>query len=801
VTGEGATAAAQGRQPSVTGNIATVAGGVGGPAKATEVSLANSAGGTSSGTGDSPCGVSYAGSLYIADGVAARQVNPQTDWLTTPAGIGVIDNNGPTGGDGGPGAAAALNNSCGVMRDHVGNVVIADSDSGMIRVVAHKTGRYYGQAMTAGDIYDVAGGGSLGSQNGVLATNAAIHNPQGVTVDGAGNLVIADTNDNLVRVVASTTGTYYGRAMKAWHIYTVAGGGTNGLGDGGPAIKAVLHGPNNVAVDAEGNLVIAEQWSERIRMVAEKSGTFYGQAMTAGDIYTIAGNGTQGYSGDGGPAAAAELNYPMGVAVDGSGNVAVADSGNNRVRVIAAATGTHYGQAMTAGDIYSIAGNGIQGSSGDGGPAAAAELDSPQGVAVDSAGNLAIADTNNGLVRVVAAATGSYYARMMTAGDVYTIAGNGIAQYSGNKIPATSAELNEPYGAAVDTAGNLLIADAGNGRVRVVAHTTGTFYGHAMKSGNIYTVAGGGTNDPGNGGPGTAAVLGFPEGAAADHHGNLVIADAGGNRIRVVAGQSGTYYGQAMIAGNIYTIAGTGLPGWGGDGVLATGSDLYSPGGVAVDSAGNVVIADTGNDLIRVIAATTSTHYGQAMTAGYIYTVAGGGTGEGDGGPATSAGLVQPGGVAVDFTGNLVIADTQRSLIRVVAISSGKFYGRSMTAGYIYAVAGGGSGALGDGGPATQATISWTGGVAVDSAGNLLIADTNNGRIRVVAVKSATYYGQAMTAEDIYTVAGGGSATGLGDGGPATAAWFNYPLGVTATSPGNLAIADTYNNRIRGVTG
>ena len=268
-----------------------------------------------------------------------------------------------------------------------------------------------------------------------------------MAVDGAGNLVIADTDNDRVRVVAASTGTFYGQAMTAGDIYTVAGDGKAGFsGDGGPATSAELDYPDGVAVDGAGNLVIADTGNNRVRVVAASTGTFYGQAMTAGDIYTVAGDGTAGFSGDGGPATSAELNDPAGVAVDGAGNLVIADTSNNRVRVVAASTGTFYGQAMTAGDIYTVAGDGTGGFSGDGGPATSAELDSPYGVAVDGAGNLVIADTDNNRVRVVAASTGTFYGQAMTAGDIYTVAGDGTSGFSGDGGPATSAELAYPAG-------------------------------------------------------------------------------------------------------------------------------------------------------------------------------------------------------------------------------------------------------------------------------------------------------------------------------------------------------------------
>ena len=171
-------------------------------------------------------------------------------------------------------------------------------------------------------------------------------------------------------------------------------------------------------------------------MVAVTSGTFYGKAMTPGDIYTVAGNGTQGFSGDGGPATKAGLSFPEDVAVDASGDLAIADYDNNRARIVPATSGTFYGQAMQAGDIYTVAGDGTSGFGGDGGPGTAAELQDPRGVAMDSAGNLAIADYGNGVIRLLAAHTGTFYGQAMTTGDIYTIGGvpgdMGVEAFSGD---------------------------------------------------------------------------------------------------------------------------------------------------------------------------------------------------------------------------------------------------------------------------------------------------------------------------------------------------------------------------------
>jgi hypothetical protein len=708
-----------------------VAGGVGGPAKATTVAV-------------SPAAVAYgAGSLYIADGGSVRKVNPATGQLTTPAGTGAQM---PLG-DGGLATEAALVGPAGVAVDRSGNLLVADPNYignpgpsiDRVRVVAASTGTFYGRAMAAGDIYTIAGNGKPGfSGDGGPAGSAKLNGPSAVAVDGAGNLVIADTNNSRVRVVAAGTGTFYGRAMTAGDIYTVAGDGTGGFsGDGGPAASAELSGPSGVAVDAAGNVLIADNYNQRVRVVAASTGTFYGQAMTAGDIYTIAGDGTAAFSGDGGPATSAELSAPASVSLDHAGNVLIADTDNNRVRVVAASTGTFYGQAMIAGDIYTVAGNGTYGFSGDAGPASSAELKNPAGAAVDAAGNLVIADTSNDRVRVVAASTSTFYGRAMTAGDIYTIAGNGHYGFSGDGRPATKAQLSVPGSVALDGAGNLLIADYNNSRVRVKAASTGTFYGRAMIAGDMYTVAGnGGWAFSGDGGPATKAKLRGPSGVAVDAAGDLLIADSNNQRVRVVAASTATFYGQAMTAGNIYTIAGNGKTGFSGDGGPATSAKLNGPSAVAVDATGNVLIADSANNRVRVVAASTGTFYGQPMTAGNIYTIAGNGTAgfSGDGGPATSAELSAPASVSLDHAGNVLIADSANNRMRVVAASTGTFYGQAMTAGDIYTIAGNGKpGFSGDGGAAVKAELYDPASVAVDAAGNLFIADFANGRVREVA--------------------------------------------------------------------
>jgi hypothetical protein len=336
-------------------------------------------------------------------------------------------------------------------------------------------------------------------------------------------------------------------------ISTVAGDGTGGYsGDGGKATSAELYEPYGAAVDAAGNIYIADTINERVRKVT----------VSTGDISTVAGNGMYGYSGDGGPATSAQLDLPTRVALDSAGNIYIADWGNQRIRKVTVSTG----------DISTVAGNGTPGFSGDGGKATSAELNDPFDVVVDAAGNIYIADEANNRIRKVAASTG----------DISTVAGNGTAGFSGDGGAATSAELHFPRGVALDTANNIYIADYDNQRVRKVT----------VSSGDISTVAGNGTAGfSGDGGPATSAELNYLLGVAVDSAGNIYIADTSNNRIRKVT----------VSTGDISTVAGDGTAGYSGDGGPATSAELYDPFGVAVDSAGNVYISDTLNNRIRKV--------------------------------------------------------------------------------------------------------------------------------------------------------------------------------------------------------
>jgi sugar lactone lactonase YvrE len=340
-------------------------------------------------------------------------------------------------------------------------------------------------------------------------------------------------------------------------INTIAGDSAYGFsGDGGAATAAELYYPMGIALDGSGNLYIADEQNNRIRKV-----------NTAGIISTIAGNGNRGYSGDGGAATAAELNYPTGVAVDGSGNVYIADEGNNRIR-----------EVNTSGIMSTIAGNDSEGYSGDGGAATAAELYAPGGIEVDDTGNIYIGDTFNNRIRKITA-----------TGIISTIAGNGYGApssggFSGDGGAATSAELYTPIGVAVDGSGNVYIADEGNSRIRQVT-----------AAGVISTIAGDSTYGySGDGGAATAAELGYPTGVALDSSGNVYIADWWNSRIRKV-----------NTKGIISTIAGDSVVGYSGDGGAATDAEINHPFGILVDISSNIYIGDCWNYRIRKVTGVT----------------------------------------------------------------------------------------------------------------------------------------------------------------------------------------------------
>ena len=365
---------------------------------------------------------------------------------------------------------------------------------------------------------------------------------------GAAAMVLALTAIGAPAASAQTTSQTVVPSATAPNISTTAGTGQAAFGgDGGPATKAKLNLPTGVAEDAAGNLYIADTLNFRIRKVT-----------TAGIISTIAGTGSPGFSGDGGLAVNAKLASPESPAVDSSGDVYFADSGNNRVREI-----------LANGKIKTIAGNGTCGSSGDGGKATLAELCDPTAVAIAAGGRIYIADTGNNKIRAVEA-----------GGIISTYAGTGTFGSAGDGGAATSAELGSPSGIAISSLGDLFIADTSNNKIREV-----------KPSGKISTFAGTGSGAfAGDGGLATAAKIDHPEGVGVDALGNVYIADSFNFRIRVV-----------IPKGDIFTYAGTGIAGFSGDGGPATNARINVVSGDLAVDANDVYFTDTVNMRVRRI--------------------------------------------------------------------------------------------------------------------------------------------------------------------------------------------------------
>ncbi|MEQ1886904.1 MAG: BACON domain-containing carbohydrate-binding protein [Bryobacteraceae bacterium] len=599
-------------------------------------------------------------------------------------------------------------------------------------------------------ISTLAGGGF---PDAIPATSANLGEVDGVAVDGTGNIYIANPTYSVVTMVDGSG-----------VLNRIAGNGKAGFGgDNGPAASAQLNKPHSVAVSSSGDIYIADTFNHRVRKISN------------GTITTVAGNGVRGYSGDGGAATSAQLNYPWGVAVDSSGSLYIADTANHVIRKVSGAT------------ITTFAGTGSQGIGQNNISPTSGALNSPRGVALDSSGAFYFADTGNNLVRkvsggVMTIVVGQGFAGVSSlsspfgvavdgsgvvyvsdtgnhrigsvSGNVTTLfAGTASAGFGGDGGLAANAALNSPSGLAVDSQGRVLISDSQNQRIRRVS------------GGTISTVAGLGTSgNVGDGGSALSALLFVPASAVADAAGNIFIADAGNARVR------------QMASGNISTIAGNGVVGDAGDGGAATNANFVNPTGVAVDGSGNVYVADF--DAARV----------RKVSGGVITTFAGTGAAgiSTDGIAATSAPLAFSPDVAVDGSGNVYISENG-GIVNNARVASRI---RKVSGGTISTVAGvtGAAGFSGDGGAGNVAQVNGPYGVAVDANGNIYIADTYNNRIRVVSNGTIT------------TFAGNGAQGFAGDGGFATAAQLNQPQGIAVDAAGNVYIGDTGNNRIRMVS-
>jgi len=614
-----------------------------------------------------------------------------------------------------------------------------------------------------------------GGPNDYPATDANLNQPDAVAVDAAGNFYVSAFAQNRIFKV-DTHGT----------LTVFVGQGIAGYaGDGvkGGATLALINGPQGLAVDATGNVYFSDYNNCVVRKVD-----------TANTVTTIAGMaGRCSFGGDGGKGTAANLNFPVSLALDNTAaNLYIADMNNCRVRKL----------TLKSDVINTYAGNGSCTFAGDNGPALAASLNGPDGVAVDTAGNLFIADTRNVRIREVTIAnkkintvggdgtsgcngdgnsalnanistvvelsvssdgTTVTYAdqncqkirQFIVGGNINTVAGNGSACFGvcGDGGSALSASFDNPQGIALASGTKtFLVADLSQNRVR-----------EFVVGGNINGVAGNGSGTiptlldkiaP------SGVVLNNPYGVFEDSLSNVFFSDTSNQIVRELVHSTDL----------VDFFAGDGVAGFSGDGGPATKAQLNAPHGVAKDAAGNVYIADESNQVIRKV-----------DSSGKITTFAGTPGNcrfAGDGGPATSAFLCNPVGVFADKNNNVYIADDSNCVVREVS------------GGTINTIAGIGGQCTysGDGGPAIDAGLRNPTGVAVDGQGNVYIADASNCRVREVSALTGI----------ITTVAGNGSCTFTGDG-PATQSSVNSPNGVAVDGNGNLFIADTSNQLVRWV--
>ncbi len=707
--------------------------------------------------------VDNAGNIYIADAFndAVRKVTAATGIITTVAGTGTAGYNG----DGILATSAELDFPTGVAVDNAGNLYIADENNQRIRKVTVSTG----------DISTVAGNGTAGyNGDGILATSAELSAPRGVAVDNAGNLYIADENNQRIRKVTVSTGD----------ISTVAGDGTTGYnGDGILATSAELNDPQGVAVDSASNLYIADSNNSRIRKVT----------VSTGDISTIAGDGTFGYGGDGGSATSAELSTPTGVVVDNAGNLYIADENNQRIRKVTASTG----------DISTVVGDGSNGYIGNGGLATNAELDNPEGVAVDGSDNLYIADTFNQRIRkasvdatlpttvvgttsisqdifVQLTATSAISSitvpkaqnnvQEFTVGTVTGCATDGTTSNASGAVCTVPITFNPQYpgprmGALTVNNGSTVVGTAG-------LYGTGQGPKVVQLPGGLDAVAGGGTS------PATAVTT-TPEPAlgAALTLSSLVVSEDG--NLYIADFNNCLVYKVTMATGQIVVVAGNDT--YSGGSVPSTtpepalGADI-TPSDAIVDGADNLYIADNSNSLIERVDATTQE----------IVVVAGGGSVKPTTTPeaASSAKLAYPQGIALDGAGNMYIADQGHHVVE-------KLTGLSTASPQIVVVAGTDSnaGTFSSTTPAAATSVAINPyGLALDSAGNLYIADQGC---------AGTHYqiDKLNPAGQIVVVAGDGSTVPSTTPEPATSAKLSLPYDVAVDGAGNLYIPD-YGNML-----
>jgi sugar lactone lactonase YvrE len=689
---------------------------------------------------------------------------------------------------------ADLPSPAAVVEDANGNVYISPPNS-----------YYIFKQTPAGGLSIYAGIGIFGGGgNNGPAAQAGLGGVMALALDSQGDLYLSDKGTNSIRCIIAVAGGCSGSALPVGDIVTVVN--TSGqtcfpaaavCGDGGPAINAQISYPEGLFIDSANNIWMTDTYDFRIRCVVGTAGgcdqAIFGTSYPVGDIMTVAGTGQfcDGPTfpcGNGGPALQAFFDLPNGIVVDAAGNFYIADTRDFTVRCVIAVAGGCGGSKEPVGNVDIFAGS-VQfcpdptKPCGDGGPAIGANLWNPAGLSFDKAGDLYIADASDNRIRCVVAVTRGCGGSPLPVGDITTVAGDGNQGFAGDTGKARSAWLNLPNGVFVDSKGNIFIADTGNQRIREVV------------SEHINTTAGGGPN--GDGGTATSATLANPNTVTWDSAGNYYIADAANNQIRKVT-----------PAGVISTIAGTGIAGPpNATPVAATSATLNNPEGVSVDAANNVYIADTLNQVIRCILAVNGGCGGSTAAVGDIVTVAGNGNtckpnnGPcGNGGPAVQGQLTEPTSVAVDSNGNMYIADHGAHRIRCVLGIAGGCGGSTYAVGDITNTAGtGAKGFTGNGGPAVKARLSRANGVAVDSFGNVYIADSPNNQIRCVIEVKGGCGGSSLPVGDIVAFAFTGKPSCKGDGGAALTATMNNPLEVVLDPSNNVFVSGGSDNIVRRI--
>jgi uncharacterized protein (TIGR03437 family) len=620
--------------------------------------------------------------LLVASGLG--HLGAQTGTIFTFAGAVPI-------GDGGPATRVVLRQPFSVAVDQQGNLFFAGANDGRIwRATPGGTANVYAGI---GELFGIPDEGKPARLTNTGTITAIAIGPDGL-------LYFSDRGSNRVRKVTAEG-----------VVVTVAGimGSPGFSGDGGPARAARLNFPMGLAFDAEGSLYICDASNHRIRKLD-----------ASGVIQTVAGTGQAGYSGDDGDALKAQINTPTGVAVDAQGRVYFADSLNNRIMRIG-----------KDGIISTYAGTGTRGGTGDGGPAVEATLSSPTGVSMDGAGNLYIADRLNFRIRKVTA-----------DGRIETVAGNEEPGSRREESLASKRRLNQPQGVFAASDGSVYIANTGDHQILALS-----------KDGIIQAVAGA-PGTIGDGGAAAFAKVNQPQQITMDSSGSLYFADADSHRIRRID-----------PSGQISTVGGSGFSGYRFNENDAFDTDIYFPIGVAVDSSGNVYASSFGSSVVRF------TPDGKAMVVAGKHGVFGSG---GDGGPATEAVIGLPRGIAFDKDGNLLIADDANNRIRKVSPE-----------GIITTVAGTGvAGFSGDGSQATAAQLSRPYGVLPAPDGSVYIADTGNNRIRRVTPDGV-----------IRTIAGNGTAGIAVDDMQATTVPVAAPRFMALDAAGNLYFSQ--GNRVR----